>query len=116
MKIVLKAKSSSGQPYDVSVQFEDDFLSARCTCKAAAMGTVCKHRLALLRGDKSMLAAPSQAEDLAKIAQWAEQTGFAALFQQLDTAEAEVSHAQLELKKLKKRIEESMTRGLKCQS
>jgi hypothetical protein len=113
MKISVKAKSSSGEPYDVTVQYEDGFLTARCTCKAGIMGMVCKHRLGILRGDKSMLAVPSQAENLAKITQWAEQTGFSSLLQQLDTAEVEVAHAELELKKLKKRIEENMTRGLK---
>jgi uncharacterized Zn finger protein len=115
MKISLKAKSSSGEPYDVTVQYEEGLLSARCTCKAGIMGMVCKHRLAILHGDKSILAVSSQAEDLAKIAQWAEQTGFSALLQQLAAAEVEVSHAQLELKELKRRIEKSMTRGLKRQ-
>lgn len=59
-----------------------------------------------------MLANSSQAEQLAQIKLYAEASDFPALLQQLDTAEAEVSRFQREVKKLKKRIEEGMTHGL----
>jgi len=80
------------------------------------MRTVCKHRLAFLKGDKNMLADPSQAELLAQLKQNVDVSGFPTLFQQLDAAEAEVRRFQSEVKKLKKRIEEGMTHGLSQES
>ena len=112
MKITLKAKSSSGDPYDVDFIFEKGVLSVHCTCRAGMMRTACKHRLSLLKGDKKMLADPSQANQLATVVEWANQVGFSNLLQQLDAAEAELSRLQREVKKAKKRLEESMTHGL----
>ena len=76
----------------------------------------CKHRLSLLKGEQKMLADPSQADDLATVAQWADQAGFPPLFEQLDNAEAEVARAQRDVKKMKKRIEECMTHGISRES
>ena len=113
MKITLKAKSSSGEPYDVDFLSEKGALQAHCTCKAGIMRTACKHRLAFLKGDQKMLADPSQADQLATVVQWANQAGFPALLQQLADAEAQVSRAQRDVKKMKKILEEGMTHGLR---
>ena len=113
MKITLKAKSSSVEPYNVDFLFEEETLQAHCTCKAGVMRTVCKHRLAFLKGDQKMLADPSQADQLATVFQWAQQADFPALLQQLADAEAQVSRAQLDVKKMKKILEEVMTHGLR---
>jgi len=112
MKVTLKAKSSSGDPYDVDFLFEGGALSVHCTCRAGIMRTACKHRLSLLKGDQKMLADPSQANELATVVEWASKVGFSNLIQRLDEAEAELSRVQREVKKGKKRLEESMTHGL----
>ena len=112
MIVTLKAKSSSGETYNVDFLFVDGVLSVNCTCKAGTMRMACKHRLSLLGGDQSMLADPSQTKELATVVEWANQVGFPDLLQQLETAEAEVVHAQRQVKKLRKRIGDSMAHGL----
>lgn len=47
----LLAKSSSGNDnYQITVSDENGNLEIECTCMAAAMGTMCKHRIAVITG------------------------------------------------------------------
>ena len=116
MKVILKAKSSSGEPYSVQFELEEEKLKVHCTCKAGIMRTDCKHRISLLKGDLNMLADPLQADDLATVVKWSDRSGFSTLLQELDTAEAQVSFARSELKKVKEKFEEKMTHGLSRES
>lgn len=95
MKIILKAKSSSGEPYSVQFEFEEEKLKVHCTCKAGIMRTACKHRIPLLKSDLNMLAD----DDVATVVKWSNCSGFSTLLQELDTAEVHVSFARRELKK-----------------
>lgn len=113
MRIVLKAKSSGSEPYDVEFLFDDGDLQAHCTCKAGIMHVVCRHRLALLRGDESMLADPSQAGLLCTVVEWSKVAGFWTALEELDVAEAMADRAREEVKRIKKRIAYGMIHGLR---
>lgn len=113
MEIIIKSKSSKGEPYDVFFTFEDGVLFARCTCKAGIMGMLCKHRVALLKGDAEMLANPDQLDDLMKITTWAKQVGLDDILNRLFDTELKVINAQDKLKKMRKQIEQSLTHGFK---
>lgn len=55
MKLTLKAKSSSGDGYQVEFLDEGGLLRVFCHCPAGSLQQMCKHKLALLKGDVSML-------------------------------------------------------------
>src|SRR4051794_27594852 len=60
MRTTLLAKSSSGDPYELIFELSDNgLLTATCCCAAAHVGQLCKHVLALLGGDCSMLFNPA---------------------------------------------------------
>lgn len=67
MKITILAFSSSGGSYPVEFSDETGALRVFCHCQAGQMQQMCKHKLALLRGDKKMLYDPSQGEMLDRI-------------------------------------------------
>jgi len=61
-KITLLAKSSSGdEPYFVDFLLKHGSLSVHCSCKAGEYGQLCKHKLALVTCDESMLYDKEQA-------------------------------------------------------
>lgn len=49
--------SSTGEVYDIAVSRDGDDLRCTCTCAAGQNGMHCKHRLAILSGDGSVLRA-----------------------------------------------------------
>lgn len=113
MQIVLKAKSSTGEPYDVTFELKDDALSVHCTCKAGIMHTLCKHRVAFLHREDSMLFDPGQADALATACGWAQHTEFATLLDELDRAEVEVAKAKRGVSVARKKIGQSLFEGLR---
>lgn len=100
--ITLAAKSSSGGTYQVTFAFDGQKLSTRCTCKAGIMGALCKHRIALVVGDTTMLAKQDELADLQKVTDWAKQAGILDTCNSLVEAEREVARAQEKVRKLKK--------------
>src|ERR1022692_2137162 len=67
MKTVILAKSSSGEPYDVTFDIEGDSLRVNCSCKAGALQQQFKHKRALVRGDGDMLHNRDQADALRQV-------------------------------------------------
>ena len=61
MKTILKAKSSSGGAYDVEFQVTDGFVRVFCHCQAGVLRQMCKHKLALIKGEATMLFDETQA-------------------------------------------------------
>ncbi|MCK6602034.1 MAG: hypothetical protein L6Q77_09430 [Bacteroidetes bacterium] len=55
MKVILKSKSSFSHYYNVTFDFYDGKIRILCDCPHGDWKRVCKHRLALIAGDKSML-------------------------------------------------------------
>jgi uncharacterized Zn finger protein len=112
MERVLKAKSSSGQPYDVTIEFVGGALAAQCTCKAGVMRRLCKHRIALLQGDASMLYDSTQGGDLNEVMSWVQATAIPPLLARLSDVEKEIERAEKQAKELRKTILEALSTGL----
>jgi uncharacterized Zn finger protein len=60
MKLLLLSKSSAGEPYRVDVDADQSGIRMFCHCPAGSLNQVCKHKLALVKGDSTMLADPEQ--------------------------------------------------------
>ena len=73
------------------------------------MNTLCKHRIALLRGDASMLFDPLQIEDLTTIMTWVAKTDIPRLLSELSQAEDTVLSAQKRVKQLRKAIDNAIS-------
>ena len=67
MKHALLAKSSSGGSYKVVFEISDKDIKVQCNCKAGIFGQLCKHKLALISADESMLYSSEQKEDLLEV-------------------------------------------------
>ncbi len=112
MKAVLFAKSSSGEPYQVEFLSDGDSLRVFCHCKAGIQQWVCKHKLAFLRGDASMLFEPTQSALLSEIRAWPQ---FGALRTRIDEYERkldEIELAKSDLLKQEKAIKSVFGHGL----
>jgi len=109
MNKTLLAKSSSGESYEVYFTFDEGTLSVQCTCRAGMFRKLCKHKLGLISGDKSMLYDTGQEGDLAKIQDWLRQSpSLLELVNQLGEAEKELKKSQRLVKSIKKELEEAM--------
>ncbi len=67
MKLTIKAKSSSGEPYNVDFLVQNGRLSVHCNCKAGTFGQLCKHKTELIAGDESRLFDVSEEQKLTKL-------------------------------------------------
>jgi len=67
LKITLKAKSSSGDPYDVDFLIQNQKLYVQCNCKAGIYGQLCKHKTELIAGDDSRLFDESEKAKLSEV-------------------------------------------------
>jgi len=53
---IIAMKSSSGTPHHVEVTLLDDGrVAINCSCMGSQMGTLCKHREAIIGGDDSLV-------------------------------------------------------------
>lgn len=68
MNTTIKAKSSSGDPYNVDFLVQNGRLFVHCNCKAGTFGQLCKHKTELVAGDASRLFDEFEREKLAKLA------------------------------------------------
>lgn len=63
---------SEGDVYRVSFARGDSGIKVFCTCKAGLNGQFCRHRLALLAGDRSGMVDPSASQPLDEALSWPE--------------------------------------------
>ena len=100
MNIRFKAKSSSGEPYAVEVSTGPNGIRVFCHCPAGVVRQLCKHKVALIRGDGAILADPEQASSLAELKQSPE---WAFLAKRLNLLEKELEAIEKEKTTLAKR-------------
>jgi uncharacterized Zn finger protein len=67
LKSVIHVKSSSGDFYEVQFHIEETKTRIFCHCPAGVMQQMCKHKLALIKGDATVLFDASQASELKRI-------------------------------------------------
>lgn len=116
MKLTLLAKSSSGDPYRVDVDADQSGIRMFCHCPAGVLRQVCKHKIALAKGDVTMLADAAQAAEL-KVMQSGEQ--YPTLIARIGIYEREISGLEKrkteihkEEKALKARLAQEFVRGI----
>jgi uncharacterized Zn finger protein len=100
MRVTIRALSSSGGSY--SIDFSDDggVLRVFCHCPAGELQQVCKHKLALLKGDTKMLYEPTDEKLLKEVLS---SKAYPVLKQRLDAYQAELGGVQRDMAKLKER-------------
>lgn len=113
MEIILYAKSSDGITcYNVAFKNRDGIISIKCDCRAGELTKLCRHKLALLRGDAGILYENTQVSEFATIKDWIRTSSFTQLILEHDRIEKAVHEKQRELKKIKEVIEVAMRKGI----
>ncbi len=109
----LLVKSSDGETtYVVQFIFDAEKLSVFCTCSAGEFGKICKHKLALLNGDRNLLVDDSNALRFADIQGWVQRSEWPTLLSLFNEGEEKFKVAQAEFAKTKKKVEAAMKNGL----
>jgi hypothetical protein len=111
-EIRLKAKSSSGEPYELVFTHHGEFFTVFCPCQAGVYGKLCKHKTQLLQGDETMLDDPSEAPTLARIRAWLDASEYASLLEQHSAIKKEIDAARRKEQTFKNTIEEAMRKGI----
>lgn len=103
--------SSDGSAvYNVTVEITGGNVWASCTCKAGALGKLCKHQFGILAGQTGLLASPDNEirdelrEFVAKIAD----TACAGLVAEVLTADAGMKEHKRRLDTAKKNLEKTL--------
>lgn len=63
---------SEGDVYRITFVQASGGVRVSCTCRAGMSGLFCKHRLALMAGDRSRMVSPELASDLDAVMSWPE--------------------------------------------
>ena len=116
-KITLKAKSSSRpDPYLVVFVWNNETLSVSCDCPAGEVGHLCKHKLALLQNDSSILYDAAQSDDLRKAFTWVQSTSLPSLLKELEETERQtektIALAKKQLASIKQKVGRLLKEGL----
>lgn len=98
MKVSVQALSSSGGSYKVEFTDDTGILRVFCYCQAGQLQQMCKHKLALLKGDVKMLYDPAEEKALHQVL--ASPT-YPALKKRLDVYENEIAEVERGLARLK---------------
>ena len=116
MKITFKAKSSSGDPYNVEFQVEDSLLTVFCDCQAGKFGQLCKHKTELIAGDQTRLFDESEVPKLKEletiISKAPELTKIAS---QIVESEKIIREEQSKVKKIKKAFAAKLKEGIQIE-
>jgi len=114
MKIATLVKSSSmpGVGYEVVFKNTNGIINIKCNCRAGELTKLCKHKLALIRGDLSILMDGNEDYNIIIIKDWIEKSPFYQLIIEHDLAEKALAEKQKELKKIKDRLEVAMRKGI----
>ena len=110
INIRLKAKSSSGEFYEVVFEIEEK-IKVNCNCEAGKYGKLCKHKIGLLSGDISLLYDSKEKSKFEELILYVERSTYLNLLDELNHAETVVENAKKEVKKLKNKLELSLKEG-----
>jgi len=115
MKVTIQAHSSSGGAYQVEFSDESGHLRVFCHCPAGVLQQMCKHKMALIKGDRRMLHDPSEERLLLQVlgspAYVGLQPRIAAYEQALLALEREVDKLKAREKELKRDFAHELTLG-----
>lgn len=108
----LKVKSSSSEFYTIIVEIADT-IKVNCNCGAGIFGKLCKHKIAVLSGDKNILFNQSDELVLEEINGVISKSDFFNLNSELESAKKEVEIAKKHETKAKNKLETAIKNGIK---
>ena len=111
-EIRVKAKGSSGEPYDMVFTNHGNFFTVFCPCQAGVYGKLCKHKTELLQGDDKMLHNPGDASALAEIRSWVRASECGSLLTEYSAIKKEIEAAKRKEQKYRRTLEEAMRKGI----
>lgn len=109
--LTINSRTSRDVCYQVIFTNRDGVINIKCNCPAGELTKLCWHKLALSRGDSSMLADFCDLDDFRRVQKWLKNSSLPKLISDHDKAEKIVSGAQKVLKTLKANIEAAMRTG-----
>jgi hypothetical protein len=114
MKIALLVKSNSkpGVGYEVIFKNMNGIITIKCNCRAGELTKLCRHKLAIIRGDYSILMDDNEDYNVVRVKEAVNNSDFSQLIIKHDLAEKALAEKQQELKKIKDRLEVAMRRGI----
>ncbi|MGD0217507.1 MAG: hypothetical protein ABSC45_08375 [Desulfobaccales bacterium] len=108
----IKSRTSKDVCYGVTFSNRNGKIDVKCDCQAGELTKLCWHKLALTRGDSSMLADFCNMNEFRRLQEWLKNSPFKKLISDHDKAEKIASEAQKVLKLLKVNIEDAMRKGI----
>ena len=106
-ELIFKVKGSSSDDYELTFIKDDDSLTALCTCPAGQFGGLCKHRVAIIDGKQESVSSDN-ADQVAKIVEWAVGTDVEAALAELRAGEKNKGLSKDDIKVLKKTVARAM--------
>jgi len=116
--IIIAAKGTSEPYYEVTFKNIGGSISVKCQCRAGEFTQLCKHKLALVRGDSSILyegdffQTDEQKNNFQAMQGWVQQSGLAPLILQHDQTQQAFLQKEKEFKQIKEKIELAMRKGV----
>lgn len=111
MNYILQAKSSSGEPYQVEINENNELLTIHCNCPAGKWGKMCKHKINLLKGDVEYLYDLNEVEKLKEIEIRVKKSSLFHLLDKVDISTKQVKKIESKKKKDQKKILEKMDKS-----
>src|SRR6266446_2278697 len=112
MKTTLLAKSSSGEPYKVEFMTDETCVRVFCHCQAGVLQQMCKHKLALIKGDTKMPFDSKQEMLLSEVLAWPQFSDLKVRTGEYEKKLKEIEFAKVELAKAEKIIKAEFARGV----
>ncbi|MCJ7552970.1 MAG: hypothetical protein MUO34_03710 [Ignavibacteriaceae bacterium] len=109
--INLKAKSSSGDHYQVVFEI-DDVIKVTCNCKAGIFSKLCKHKTGIISGDRNLLYDLTEEPLLDELMMIMRRSGYNILSKELIDAQKDVETAKKQVNKVKHKIEQALQKGI----
>ena len=113
MIITFKAKSSSGEPYNVEFKIDGKLFTGFCNCQAGKCGQLCKHKTELIAGDQSRLFDESEVPKLKELESLiAQARDLSKVASQITESEKIIRKEQSKVKKIKKDFATKLKEGV----
>lgn len=109
-KLIFKVIGSSGNVYDIVAKRNESELAMSCTCPAGQSGIYCKHRIALLNGDYSMV--ESCSDDPFVLSDMVRDSDLFQIYNDYLDSERDMAEAKKEVSRRKKQLARMMERDL----
>lgn len=113
MEITILVKSSQVNPYAVSVLENDAGLSIFCDCQAGQFGKFCKHKLAIVLADETILYDDDQMTNFNQAVEVISRSRYPTMAAGLREAEIALEAEKKRVKKQKDALALGMKKGLK---